>query len=56
MNYQNTVEQEAMMKKIKIGFAPTRRSIFNAPDAIKYANLIRDKLNEMDVDFVDIDD
>jgi len=44
------------MKKIKIGFAPTRRSIFNAPDAIKYANLIRDKLNEMDVDFVDIDD
>lgn len=42
------------MSKIKIGFAPTRRSIFSAPDAIKYANLTRDKLNELGVEFVDI--
>ncbi len=44
------------MKNIKIGFAPTRRSIFSAPDAIKYANLTRDRLKELGVDFVDIDD
>ncbi|EAC3881598.1 fucose isomerase [Listeria monocytogenes] len=42
------------MKAIKIGFAPTRRSIFSAPDAIKYANLTRDKLNELNIEFVDI--
>ncbi|HIT91039.1 MAG TPA: L-fucose/L-arabinose isomerase family protein [Candidatus Merdenecus merdavium] len=44
------------MKSIKLGFAPTRRSIFSAPDAIKYANLTREKLTEMKVDFVDITD
>ena len=44
------------MKKIKIGLAPTRRSIFSAPDAIKYAGLTREKLKELDVDFVDIND
>jgi len=27
------------MGKIKIGFAPTRRNLFSAPDAIKYRNL-----------------
>ena len=44
------------MKKVKIGFAPRRRSIFSAPDAIKYAGLTRDKLNELGVEFVDITD
>lgn len=44
------------MKKIKIGFAPTRRSIFSAPDAIKFANLTRDRLRELGVEFVDITD
>ncbi len=44
------------MKKIVLGFAPTRRSIFSAPDAVKYANLTREKLREMQVEFVDIDD
>ena len=44
------------MKKVKLGFAPTRRSIFSAPDAIKYANLTRDKLKELNVDIVDITD
>ena len=42
--------------KIKLGFAPTRRSIFSAPDAIKYANLTRERLRELGIDFVDIDD
>ena len=27
------------MAKIKIGYAPTRRSIFSAPDAVKYRGL-----------------
>lgn len=29
------------MKKIKLGFAPTRRSIFSAPAAVEYADLTR---------------
>ncbi len=41
---------------VKIGFAPTRRSIFSAPDAVKYANLTRDRLKELGVEFVDITD
>ncbi len=45
-----------MSAQIKLGFAPTRRSIFSAPDAIKYANLTRTRLRELGVDFVDIDD
>ncbi len=44
------------MAKIKIGFAPTRRSIFSAPDAIKYRGLTADRLKELDIDFVDIMD
>ena len=44
------------MKKIKIGFLPTRRSIFSAPDAVKYANLTRERLRELGVEFVDIVD
>jgi len=42
------------MNSIKIGFAPTRRSIFSAPDAVKYAGLTRERLKELDIDFVDI--
>ena len=41
---------------IKLGYAPTRRSIFSAPDAIKYRGLTRDRLLELGVSFVDIDD
>lgn len=44
------------MQSIKIGFAPTRRSIFSAPDAVKYADLTRNRLRELHVDFVDIRD
>ena len=44
------------MATIKLGFAPTRRSIFSAPAAIEYAGYTRDKLNELKVEFVDIDD
>ena len=44
------------MAKAVLGFAPTRRSIFSAPDAVKYANLTRKRLSELGVEFVDIDD
>ncbi len=44
------------MNCIKIGFAPTRRSIFSAPDAIKYRNLTAKRLRELGVEFVDITD
>ena len=44
------------LKKIKIGCAPTRRSIFSAPDAVKYRGLTAQRLRELNIDFVDIDD
>jgi len=45
-----------MKTKIKLGYAPTRRSIFSAPDARKYRALIADRLDELGIDFVDITD
>ena len=44
------------MASIKLGFAPTRRSIFSAPDAIKYRNITADRLKELGIEFVDITD
>ena len=44
------------MDTIRIGYAPTRRSIFSAPDARRYRTIIADRLNELNVEFVDIDD
>jgi len=44
------------MERIVLGFAPTRRSIFSAPDALKYAKIIEDRLNEMNVSFVGLED
>lgn len=35
------------MANIVLGFAPARRSIFSAPDAVKYANLTRQKLKQL---------
>ncbi len=34
------------MNKIKLGFVPTRRSIFSAPDALKYRGLTADRLRD----------
>ena len=45
-----------MRAKIKLGYAPTRRAIFSAPAAIEYRGLIANRLKELDIDFVDIDD
>lgn len=44
------------MAQIKLGYAPTRRSIFSAPDAIRYRGLTADRLRELEVEFVDITD
>lgn len=44
------------MSTIKLGYAPTRRSIFSAPDARKYRNIIAGKLRDLGIEFVDIDD
>ena len=41
---------------IKLGYAPTRRAIFSAPAAIEYRGLIANRLKELNIDFVDIDD
>ena len=49
-------EKEKNMAKVVIGFAPTRRSIFSAPDAVKYADLTRNRLKELGVEFIDIND
>ncbi len=40
----------------KIGFAPTRRSIFSAPAAIEFADKTRKRLEELGIEFVDIKD
>ncbi len=45
-----------MDHKVKVGYAPTRRRIFSAADAVKYKNIIADKLRSLQVDFVDIED
>ncbi len=44
------------LRKIKIGFVPTRRNIFSADAAIEFANYTRDKLDELGVNYVDIQD
>lgn len=43
-----------MTTSIKLGFAPTRRNIFSADAAIEFANLTRNKLDNMGVNYVDI--
>ncbi|MDR0656323.1 MAG: L-fucose/L-arabinose isomerase family protein [Treponema sp.] len=45
-----------MMDIITLGYAPTRRSIFSAPDARNYRNLTKQRLEELGVSLVDIDD
>ena len=43
-----------MSAHIKLGFVPTRRSVFSAPDALKYRDLTAQRLTELGIDFVDI--
>ena len=43
------------MDKIILGFAPTRRSIFSAPDALKYAGLTKKRLEDIGVSFAGLE-
>ena len=45
-----------MSAHIKLGYAPTRRAIFSAPAAVEYRKLTANRLKELNIDFVDIDD
>lgn len=45
-----------MDNKVIIGYAPTRRRIFSVEDALKYKKLISDKMKDMNIEFVDIED
>ncbi len=45
-----------MNNNITLGFAPTRRNIFSAPQAVVEADVTRKKLNEMNVKYIDIND
>lgn len=45
-----------MEHRVKIGFAPTRRRIFSVEDALKYKKLIAEKMRQMNLEFVDIED
>lgn len=38
------------MRKLKLGYAPTRRFVFSAEDAFKYKQLIRKKIESFDLD------
>ena len=39
---------------LKLGVVGTRRDIFSKEDALKYNGMILERLNELEVDFVDI--
>ena len=39
-----------MTAKIKLGFVPTRRSVFSAPDALKYRDLTAARMKELGID------
>ncbi len=45
------------MRKLKLGYAPTRRFVFSAEDAYKYKVLIRNKIESfgMNIDIVDLE-
>ncbi len=52
-----TDEGGEMMKngKIKVGLAPTRRTVFSVEDSLKYKKMIEDKLTEWGIDYVNLD-
>ncbi len=40
---------------IKLGLVPTSRSVYSREDTLKYKNLIKEKLKQLNINFVDID-
>lgn len=45
-----------MENKVLVGYAPTRRRIFSAEDALKYKKLIAEKMQGLEIEFIDIED
>lgn len=45
-----------MEDRVKMGFLPTRRNVFSKEDALKYKSLIRNKIENYNIDIVDIED
>lgn len=43
------------MKKLKLGYAPTRRFTFSAEDAFKYKVMIKEKIQSFGMDFELVD-
>lgn len=43
------------MKKLKLGYAPTRRFVFSAEDAFKYKVMIKEKIQSFGMDFELVD-
>lgn len=45
------------MRKIRIGYAPTRRFVFSKEDAFRYKNIIREKMESfgLDMEIVDLE-
>lgn len=43
------------MKKLKLGYAPTRRFVFSAEDAFKYKVMIKEKIQSLGMDFELVD-
>ncbi|RKL68360.1 fucose isomerase [Salipaludibacillus neizhouensis] len=43
------------MKKLKLAFAPTRRSVFSKEDALKFKRLIKEKIQSFGLDFEIVD-
>ena len=44
-----------MNNKIKIGYCPTRRDVFSREEAIKFNSIIREEVEKLGVDVVDLD-
>ena len=43
------------MNRIKLAYCPTRRDVFSREEAMRFNDMIREQMNEFDVDIVDLD-
>ena len=43
------------MNRIKLAYCPTRRDVFSREEAMRFNDMIREQMNEFDVDIVDLE-
>ncbi|MBE7029793.1 MAG: fucose isomerase [Ruminococcaceae bacterium] len=43
------------MEKIKLAYCPTRRDVFSREEAMKFNHILRQQLNEFDIDIIDLE-